>query len=699
MRSLRRPRIQNIIAATVLAGTFAFAAVWFVARVCCSETVLESTASISGQSTTWVCETHPDRVSALIESLNLNAPGLEPVRDAVERSDMPGACDALLAYYRSSKNTIRLGRPVATTTGDADEAAELLLADEFHFYRMVQRVPRRENGGLDWTYNGPSNDREWGWEFNNLYHLGTLRAAYFKTGQDSYVDRISADVTDWVVSNPPPRRKSNTPQWRGLQASHRAGVWANIFFALQHVDALTPAARLLMLSSLPDHAHYLMLFHQEKGNIVANEMKGLATVGAMWPEFRDAVGWRRYAAEVMAREINYQVYPDGVQTELTSHYHRITTQHFDAFAGVMGEFGRRDADSLSSHIEQMWDYTARIMLPDGYGPMNNDSDRHAVRAHLQRAAAAYGRDDWLYIATNGREGTPPQTGSAVFPWAGQMVMRSGWDENAHWSFFDVGPWGTGHQHNDKLHLSVAAYGRDLLVDGGRYAYDAGPFREYFTGSRAHNVFLVDQAGQKPGPPLANAPLDSSQWRFTAEYDFARGSFEDGYKSIRGDAAHARSVLYVRDEFWVVLDHIETDRARDVTALWHFHPSCNVVLDGETVKSNDDERGNLRIVPAAGVAWDIEIVGGVEGNGVQGWYSDVYGQKQPAPTVMYETRVAGPTTFLWVLVPAYGEVPTVNAIVSASDEYKITAEVDVVGRASYRITIPLDEYDPEVTRIQ
>ncbi|MCL7764477.1 heparinase II/III-family protein [Polaribacter sp. Z014] len=75
------------------------------------------------------------------------------------------------------------------------------------------------------------------------------------------------------------------------------------------------------------------------------------------------------------------------------------------------------------------------------------------------------------MATNGEKGTVPDGGNSFFyPWAGQLISRSSYDKEAHWSFFDVGPWGAGHEHSDKLHLSVSAYGKDLLVDSGRFAY-------------------------------------------------------------------------------------------------------------------------------------------------------------------------------------------------------------------------------------
>ena len=79
-------------------------------------------------------------------------------------------------------------------------------------------------------------------------------------------------------------------------------------------------------------------------------------------------------------------------------------------------------------------------------------------------------------------------------------MRNGWDANAHWAFFDMGPAGAAHRHVDKLHLSVTGYGRDILVDSGRFTYKGGKWRRHFTGTSAHNTVVIDGARQNVGAP-------------------------------------------------------------------------------------------------------------------------------------------------------------------------------------------------------
>mgnify|MGYP005834031209 CR=1 FL=1 len=76
---------------------------------------------------------------------------------------------------------------------------------------------------------------------------------------------------------------------------------------------------------------------------------------------------------------------------------------------------------------------------DAPGPLNNDSDRVDNRGRVLEAAETYGRPDWAYIASNGAKGRQPDYGPWVmFPWAGQPVIRSGWDAAVLWAFFDIG---------------------------------------------------------------------------------------------------------------------------------------------------------------------------------------------------------------------------------------------------------------------
>src|SRR5690606_434884 len=139
----------------------------------------------------------------------------------------------------------------------------------------------------------------------------------------------------WVISSLPyPAMKSSTAMWRGLEVALRAKVWVGAFFALVNDDHLSPATQLLMLTSLPEHTHYMRNFHAPAGNWLTMEMSGLAMVATAWPEFKAAREWVAYAKKNMLEGLKDQVYPDGVQKELTSHYHHVALYNFDQFREI-----------------------------------------------------------------------------------------------------------------------------------------------------------------------------------------------------------------------------------------------------------------------------------------------------------------------------------------------------------------------------
>jgi hypothetical protein len=251
----------------------------------------------------------------------------------------------------------------------------------------------------------------------------------------------------------------------------------------------------------------------------------------------------------------------------------------------------------------------------------------------------------------------------------------------------MGPWGSGHQHNDKLHLSIAAYGRDLLVDAGRFAYTgevARKFRPYARGSAGHNVILIDGKGQNPGPTHAREPLGKDTYKTANDFDYASNSF-DSFRDVEGKAKHMRSVFYVRGEFWVVVDRIITNRPREIAAMWHWHPSCRVERDGSMVKTAN-KKGNLAVVPVSDQEFKIEFVKGQEEPEIQGWYSSEYNIFEPNITSFYRTETSGNTTLVWLLVPSEKKMPKLDAGIISEDDGGVTVEVKSQ-KQSWQLTVP------------
>jgi hypothetical protein len=337
----------------------------------------------------------------------------------------------------------------------------------------------------------------------------------------------------------------------------------------------------------------------------------------------------------------------------------------------------------------MYEYLVGVMRPSGTSPLNNDSDLKDLRAPVRKAANRYDEPKWTYVATNGEEGQrPKEPPSRVFPWAGQVASRNGWHEGAHWSFFDIGPWGTAHQHNDKLHLSVRAYGRDLLVDGGRFAYKGEVakrfWEEYARHSRGHNVVMIDGAGQGNESEKTDRSLGQHQYVVRERFDYARGRVD--FDEVEGEAVHRRALLYLRDEAWIVLDRIVTDRPRTVETYWHFHPECAVALSDSSIVTTDEGEGNLRL-RAANPDWEVELVEGQDEPYPQGWYSKGYNRFVEAPVAVARQEIDGTATFAWLITPGKGNVAPSSIQLNEATERQANVRIQV-GEKVWRATIPI-----------
>ena len=638
-------------------------------------------------------QAYPERVNNIFKNIDLTAPGLEKVKAAWEKNNAVKACDLLLAYYSKGTTASYLRKELPVQSSKRNGEADSIVNRIFTFYNQPFTVTSDPSGHLDWSCHGPTDDIEWAWGLNRHYHINMLLSAYFSTGNIEYVKTIDRDIKDWVISSLPyPGVRSNTELWRGLEVSFRVKAWSSVFYGLMKSPYLSPATRLLILSSIPEHAHYARNFHAQ-GNWLTMEMSGLATAAASWPEFAASKSWLTYTGEAMTKSLGEQVYPDGVQTELTSSYHQVALNNFSLFMDICNNAGFPVPKVFREQIINMWNYIAYSIKPDGFGLLNNDADLIFNRNSVIRATEKFGRKDWLYIATNGGQGVKPEgLPSVIFPWAGQMIMRSGYDAAAQYAFFDIGPWGTGHQHNDKLNITVSAFGKDLLVDAGRFAYTgelATKFRGYATGSAGHNVVLPDGKVQGAGPEKAAGPLSTETFKLTDNYDFASGSFSK-YQGLQGKFVHNRSVLYLRGKFWVVVDHFTSDRPRDIDVLWHFHPDCIVMKDAENNLKTQNARGNLKIIPVGNLKWHLDLVKGDTVPAPQGWYSEEYNKAVPSTAGIYKGKIGNDETVVWILFPSEKETPDIKSTIKEMTEEGVRVIIEIRGEEKMEIFVPYEK---------
>ncbi len=548
----------------------------------------------------------------------------------------------------------------------------------------ADRVLEHFHGGyhlgddVDWESNkydseDPAFTKEWTYGLNRFYHWRTLGQAYWQTGDEKYAREWIAQMRDWVEDNPYLLygTGNSTLTWRTIEAGIRlAGSWPDSFHYFLGSPSLEPDDLVTFMKSWIEHGRHLMritLEHPEHGgNWVTMECNGLGHLGILLPECNEAPAWLETAIGRLTAELDRQVYPDGAQKELTTGYHQVARGNFVDLYKLARHNEIPMPEEYLERLERMYAYNLKAMTPEGRLPPLNDAGYTNVISSLEEGEELFGRADFRWAATGGLEGEAPEYTSVAFPYAGQYVMRSGWEVDDRYLLFESGPFGIGHQHEDKLSMFIYALGRVLLTEAGTYSYDRSKYRRYVLGTWAHNTILVDgQQQQRHGlreTYETEEPLDNL-WATGDVFDAADGVYASGYGPNRDiDVQHERTVVFVRPDYWVVLDRLRSEEEHTYDVLWHLN-NDEAEHDQETLSAWGADRGvaNLMVTPVSVNGLALEIVTGRD-EPVLGFAPA--SRKKPIPVLNYRLRAEGHVRLAWVLTPYRDARPDVE--VTAED---------------------------------
>lgn len=568
------------------------------------------------------------------------------------------------------------------------EAAEKALRREFDYTMGPgQRGTLQFGEQIDWTANpteGEARTHLWNESLNRHFHFRNLARAYWDAGRDEYAAEIAAQIVDWAERMPRPLLSSGNSvghyAWQTLTTGIRlADTWPEAYYRCLDSPAFTPEVLTAMLKAVREQCLHLVRW-PSGGNWLTAESNGLFTAGMLFPEFKEAAEWRRIALDRLYRQLETDIYPDGMQFELAIGYNNWVVTQFARILELcdLNDLrGELPADWLP-RMESMFNYLLFASMPNGEVPGLNDSGNSNVRGLLNTGFELFPqREDFLFGATAGARGAEPDETSYALPWTGHYVMRSGWGADASYLLFDAGPFGYGHQHEDKLHFVLWAQGRQHVLDPGNFSYDRSRWRRYVLSTRAHNTVMVDGLDQnrrrkpetriRPYPWEGDAPPDNdARWATAPEYDFAFGVYDDGYGPEGAvDVVHKRRILHLKKHgLFVVLDSMQPagEAEHRYEALFHLDSEEAEIIERGAVTTLNEGESNLVIIPAGPM--DVEIVKGRSEEPVQGWAN---GPWRAIPTAIYSTTGAGNARMAFVLEPvAAGGEASVVAVTALPD---------------------------------
>jgi hypothetical protein len=548
--------------------------------------------------------------AAFFELLDLDQPALAAVRTAVQAHDWQAAKQAWAQHLstRTSPHWLwsRRDRPAFQQIYDAQfnglarytNAADRVLARDFTLLDVHKQLAPQ----VEWLH-GPI---EWTHVLSRFGYWHDLGLAYWGTGDSRYAADFVDLLEQWIQANPVPAKVSNSrgtngSVWRTLEAGIRSQGWFESMELFMDASEFDAEAKYLMTRSLVEHARYLdaWLTVYRRGNWQVCEASGLATVGLMLPEFKEAAGWRAGGFKFLVEHMQKDVLPDGAHSELTPGYHTWVMNQFTTMARLAKSNGVEIPGLLERH-EKMFEFLLALSRPDRtFPPVGDAGIGSTIKDSMGRGAWLYQRPDfrffagdkgfedwlWLFGPNAGAEiaaqtSRPPAFTSVLLPSAQYMVMRSGWQADARYLLFDCAPWGSSHSHQDRLQVTVFA-GRDLIVDSGMCSYDQSPRRDLLK-TAAHSVVMID------GQEQLNVNPELLAWHTGPAADFASGRIAKVGLSLQ------RSVLFVKPGYWVVVDHIAGEGEHEVTRLFHFPAGSEAKADGNVAQTAFNNGMNIRV---------------------------------------------------------------------------------------------------------
>ncbi|MFQ5811064.1 MAG: alginate lyase family protein, partial [Armatimonadota bacterium] len=525
-------------------------------------------------------------------------------------------------------------------------AADRVLARDFEWLGVRKKLDR----DIEWL-QGPV---EWTHVLSRFSYWKTLGHAYWGTGDSKYAEDFVYMLRDWIADNPVPRVVTNSrgPRgtvWRTLEAGIRGDAWFDVMELFMFAPEFDAEAKYLMTKSLVEHARHLHRYETafRYGNWQVVECTGLAAIGIMLPEFKEAPAWRERAFDYLRQHMERDVYPDGAHHELTPGYHGWVMERF-LKVSLLCKANGYDVPGLMDKHERMFEFLMHVSKPDGrYASLGDASRGGSIRANMGLGALLYHRPDMRHLGIDAISGgwlwlfgpdvgvryaelaaRPPDFTSAMLPDAKYCVMRTGWEPDDKYLLFDCAPWGGGHSHQDRLQVVVYA-GRDLLIDPGIYSYDQPLSRTYFRQSEAHNILLIDGEEQLQSDPKVLA------WSVTESADFAAGEIADAERGLR----HRRSVLFVKPDYWVVVDHVFGGGEKELTRLFHF-PLVEVTADGNSAHTAFPDGANILVAAADHSRLEMR----------KGWIPTGGATAKEAPVAAFVARRELPAALCTVLVP-------------------------------------------------
>jgi hypothetical protein len=520
------------------------------------------------------------------------------------------------------------------------------------------------------------------WRYNLHYFDYAIDLALLADVEN---DEASADVLgrllrEWIESNPVGRGVG----WHSYPIARRVVNWIQAVslaspkrvFRDRNSEAQYTASLYQQAKYLEDHLEYDIL-----GNHLLANGKALVFAGLF---FGGAAGdrWHEKGLEILWRGLRDQILDDGGHEERSPMYQSIVIQ--DYLEVVLAEQlnGRPIPDWVRGRLIQMADFLDGVLHPDGQIPLFGDSafgiaqDPGDVLAAAERLLGAQGR--WRnrkpanYSAflsfpetANPRQDDPPRVAPNFWPATGYIRHQGARPGDR--LIVDAKPMGPAHLpahgHSSLFSYELSLAGKRVIVDSGVEEYEAGPWRDFWRSTRAHNTLAVDGAEQTEtwASFRAGRRVTLDEYAFTEnDGGFVFVGRHSGFATQKTRTPHRRIIAGLNEGIWLVYDQIIGNGNHRIDSYLHFHPQGWCRTSGNLVEFGRDETRGC-IYPMKSAPETPVVISIVKGSTdpIQGWYAEEFGKREPNQVLCLSVEASLPSRSGYLIAPEGFDVSNWN----------------------------------------
>lgn len=525
---------------------------------------------------------------------------------------------------------------------------------------------------LDYMNNDIYADVKVPWELSRFQHLVTLGKAYWYTNNEKYVNEFVNQINNWIENNP---IEFGVNWVCTMDVAIRAVNWIWGYYFFQNSSKLTPEFKTNLFKSLFLHGRHIInnLEWESRNNHYLSNIVGLVYLGILFNNTNEGKIWFKKGFSGLIEEMNFQIYPDGVNFESSISYQRLDLELFASSTLLCLINGYKFPESYLNRLKNMIEFVVHYSKPDGSSPQIGDADDG--RLHILSDFSKWNKLDHRYLISIGaylfdksdfmnyypcfneesfwmlggklkyESRVSKNVNSRSFPDGGYYIMRN---RDLYLIFDGSTPKDKSpkvHRHNSALNFELFANGKNFIVDPGSYIYTADKnMRNLFRSTHYHNVIRVDEKDQNNYNEDeifemgTDAKVKVNKWEVNDNYDFIDAEHY-GYMRLVKQVLHRRQIYFDKNEkYWQIKDILEGEGYHNFELYFHlaqmeiqFYKNSQYIIT-----SNSKDGKNIIIIPMDTENLSVELE--------DGWISESYGEKYKSPVLKYSKYTKVPTDF-------------------------------------------------------